>query len=148
MTPGDLQDFVERGRASEGVHDDDGASERCDGFFDPGGIKIERLGIDIDEDRHGTLVTENVGNGDERERGDDDFIAFADAERADAEMEGTGSGIHGDGLRHADVAREGLLELFHLGAEAQAGSVEYRADGGDIRFGDIGGGERDSHCGG
>src|SRR6267378_4850589 len=108
MTEGDREDFVERGGTAEGVHDDDCASARSDGFFDEGRIEIERQGIDIDEDGQGALVTKNVGDGDECERGDEYFIAFGDAQRADADVEGAGAGIHGDGVRSANAAREGL----------------------------------------
>src|ERR1700674_5772064 len=147
VTPGNLEDFVECRGTAEGVHHDDCTSAQGDGFFDPGRIEIQRLGIDVNEDRHGALVKKNIGDGDESKRRDDDFIAFGDAQSAYTEMEGAGSGIHGDGIRSAAVTGDGLLELFHLGAEAQAGGAENCADGGDVRFGDIGGGERNSHRG-
>src|SRR6266849_4108435 len=94
----------------------------------------------------GSISTKKVGNSDEGERRDDDFIAFGNAESADAEMEGAGPGIYGDGVRRPDVARDGVFEFLKLGTEAKAGSAEDAADGGDVCFSDVGSRERDSHC--
>ncbi len=118
VTASDFQDVGECGRTSESVHDDDGAGSRGDGFFDAGGIEIERVRIDINENGDGTLVAENVGDGDEGERWNDDFIAVGDAEGANAEMERGRAGTYGNGMRSANVVCEGVLKLFHLGAEA------------------------------
>src|SRR6267378_4536768 len=81
-------------------------AERFAGVFNYEKIMTEGDREDFVE--RGGLVTKNVGDGDECERGDEYFIAFGDAQRADADVEGAGAGIHGDGVRSANAAREGL----------------------------------------
>src|SRR5258708_2864865 len=123
MAPGNFEDLIKRSRAPEGVYDDDRAGSRGDGLLDPGRIKIQSLRIDINEDGHGALVAKNIGDGNESKRGNNDFIAFGDAQRAYAQMKGAGAGIHSDGVRGADALRDGMLKFFQLRAEAEAASA-------------------------
>ncbi len=145
MTPGDFQNFVECSGASESVHNDYAARARGNGFLDPGRIKIECLRIDINEYRYSAFVPKNIGDGDESERGNDDFITFGDAQRANGKMQGAGSGIHGDSVRSANIARDGILKFFHLWTATKPAGAKHRADGGNVRIVDVGSREWNSH---
>src|SRR5258708_6436883 len=99
MAVGDLLDLGERRGTAKGMHHDDGARAGCNCLLDPGGIEIQRLGIDIDEDPRRSLLTRRAGDGHERERWDDDLVAARDAESADAEVKAAGSRVDGNGVR-------------------------------------------------
>ena len=76
------------------------------------GVDVERLGIDVDEDRFRPLVEERVRRGDEGERAGDDLVAGPPAELAHAEVERRRAARDRDRVLDAEVVGEGALEAF------------------------------------
>src|ERR1039458_562174 len=80
-----------RGEA-EGVDDEDGAGAGRDGPLDAGGREVEGDGVDLRKDGRGADLEDRVGYCNECERGNDDLVAFADAEGEQSEMKAGGAG--------------------------------------------------------
>ena len=87
MAPGDIEYGRHLRRHPEGVYGNDGAGTRSDRFFNPLGIDVERLRIDIDEHRRGAFVADSIGHCDERERGQDHLVTLAYIHGADTKMQ-------------------------------------------------------------
>ena len=131
------------GGDAEGVDDEDGAGSRGEDAFDRGGREVEGDGIDVGEDRCGADVQDGVGDGDEGEGRDDDFIAFSDAEGEQGHVQACGAAADGDGVGDGVVCGKGGFERGEFGAEAEMGCAQDGGDGGDFGFGDVGEAERD-----
>ncbi len=67
-------------RDAEGMDDEDCASSRSEDGFNSIGSEVEGDRINIGEDGRGADLKDGVGDSDEGEGWDDDFVAFADAE--------------------------------------------------------------------
>ena len=94
------------------VHDDDGFGARGDGCLDGCGGDGEVVGAgDVCEYDAGAGVEDGVGGGDEGERGDDDFIAGADAEGDAGKVEGFGGVGDGEAVGGGGEVGEGLFEV-------------------------------------
>jgi hypothetical protein len=85
------------------VDDQDGAGARGDGAFDCLWIEIKRDGVNLREYRCSADLQDCVGYGDECEGGDDNLVAFADAERQQGEMESCGAGADGYCVRNVVI---------------------------------------------
>src|SRR5579859_49782 len=148
MALSDGLEFVERGGDAEGVHGEDGARARRDCGFDLRRVEIERRRIDVHEYRSDSFVEQCVCGGDESERGENDFVAFFEAEGADGEVKTGSAGRNGDGAFRVSVLRDGGFEGFKLRAKAEAAAAENLCDGVDFRVGDVRSRKRDFHfCG-
>src|ERR1700722_4288180 len=64
---GDFEDRIHFGWNAEGVRHHHGSRPRRYGLFDPSWIDVQGLRIDIHKDRHGALVANGIGGGDEGE---------------------------------------------------------------------------------
>ena len=92
------------------VHRDNGPGLRRNGRFDL--CRVDALGprIAIDEDGRGAGGPDRLGGGEERVRVGDDFVAGADAQGHQRKPDGIGAVADADGVFHAVVARQFLLE--------------------------------------
>ncbi len=88
-------------------------------------------------------MEDGVGDGDECEGGDDDFVAFTDAKGEQGHVKAGGAAADGDGVGDGVICGEGGFEGSEFGAEAEVGRAQHGSDGGDFGFGDVGGAERD-----
>ena len=131
------------GGDAEGVDDEDGAGARGEDALDGGGREVEGDGIDVGEDGRGADVEDGVGDGDEGEGGNDDFVAFADAESEQGHVQAGGAAADGDGVGDGVVVGEGGFEGGEFGAEAEVRRAQDGGDGVDFGFGDVGRAERD-----
>ena len=89
-----------------------------------------RLGVDVAEHGPRARVDDRLRGGVEGERGDDDVVARADAERAQRERDRVRPVGDADGVAGAEVGGELLLEGGHLGAEDERAAID---DLGDLR---------------
>ena len=86
------------------MHGHDGAGARRDGAADGGGIEIVGVRIDVGEDGDALLV-ENADDGAHIGDGrDDHFIAGAETEGGDGDVEGGGAGGRGEEMGEVVVA--------------------------------------------
>jgi len=129
---------------AKGVDDEDGARSRSEHSFNSIGREVECDRIDIGEDGRGADLEDGVGDSDESEGWDDDFVAFLDAESEQGHVKAGGAAADGDGVRGGVVVGEGRFKVGEFGPEAEVGSAQDGGDGVDFCFGDVGRGERDS----
>ena len=80
-----------RRRVAEDVDRQDAGGALADGRRGGLGVEVERLRIDVAEDRPGALVEQAVGRGDEAEGAGQDLVARAPAERPHAEVQRRGA---------------------------------------------------------
>src|SRR5580698_7810882 len=85
-------------------------------LLDFGWIDIESIRLDIDEYRTRPQVTHDLCGRGKGEGRRDDFIAGADAQREQSEMERAGAMSHRERIASANVSGEFLLELLGLGS--------------------------------
>jgi hypothetical protein len=122
------------------VDDEEGAGARANGALDGGGIEIEGEGVDVGEDGRSADVEDGVGDGDKGERGDDDLVAFTDAEDEQGQMKAGGAGADGYGVRDGVVLGQCGFKSRQFGAEAEVRGAQDGGDGVDFGVGDVGGG--------
>jgi hypothetical protein len=110
------------------VHDDDCLRALRDRRLDGLGRDAERLWVHVAE--HGARAGQRDGLGGrvERERGDDDLVAGADAHPAQREGDGVGPVADADRVAGAEVVGELGLEGADLRAEDEAAGLDDLAD--------------------
>jgi hypothetical protein len=123
-------DLRDRGDVSEQVHGDHGLRARRQRNADRLGRDAHRLGVDVAEDRTRTGGRDRLGAGVERERGHDDLVARADAERAQPDGQRIGPVRHPDRVLGRAVAGELALEGLDLGTENELAAVDHARDRG------------------
>lgn len=74
-------------------------------------IQIQCLGLDVGEDRRGSLVEDGVGRRDVRERGDDDFVSRPHADQLESDVKRRRSRIDGHAIGTRRQRRNHLFEL-------------------------------------
>lgn len=126
-----------RGNA-EGVDYEDGAGSRGQRAFNCGGCEVESDRVDVGEDGCGANVKDGVGYGDEGERGDDDFIAFSDAESEQGHVQACGAAADCDGVGDGVVCGQSGFERREFGTEAEMRSAQDCSYGSNFCFGDVG----------
>ena len=109
-------------------HDRLGA--RGDGAFDEGGVDVEAVLVDVDEDGGGADAADALGGGEEAERGGDDLVAGADAEGAQTDDERVGAGVDADGVLRAEVVAGLAFEGLDLGAADELAAAQHALEGG------------------
>ena len=105
-------------------------------------------GVAVDQDRPGADGADRQGGGDVGVGREDDLVAGLDAERGQGQPEGVEAGADPDGVGHPGQLGEGPLELAHLGAEDETGSLQHLLDGGQHLGPDralLGGGVEERH---
>jgi hypothetical protein len=110
VAPGDCAQGIHvRGLAVQ-VHRNDRSRPFRDGCTDA--VGIERVGLRIDVDEHGSCTDMGDGKdrGDERVRRGYDFVTRADVERSKGELQRGETGIHADGVRAFAVVAELCFE--------------------------------------
>ncbi len=90
-------------------------------------------------------MKDGVSDGDEREGGNDDFVARTDIQGEQGHVEAGGAAADRDGMRDVVVFGERGFEGCELGTETEVRGAQDGGDGGDFSFGDVGGAERDRH---
>ena len=108
--------------------------------------------VDVAEDRPGAGGRDGLGRGVEGERGDDDVVARADAQRAQRDGQRLGAVGDPDDVVDAQEGGELLLEGRDLGPEDVLAAIEHLVDGlaqAAAQAGQRGGGieEGDAHAG-
>ena len=87
----------------------------------------------------------DIGGGDEGERGNDDLVACADAEAANAKVQPAGAGVDGDRVLRSHIVGGGALKGLQLGTEAElrrAQNIRHRLD---LGLCDVWSGQRNAH---
>ena len=85
-----------------------------------GRVEVEGHRVDVAEDRRRALVQQAVGRGDEAERGRDDLVARAPAERPDAEVERGGAARRPRPRRRPRASRRSRARSAPASAPARA----------------------------
>src|SRR5262249_5814190 len=115
----DRPQLVELTGIPEDVDGHDRARPRPHRGLDGGRIEVERVGVDVGEDRGCPHVDRAVGRGDERVGRGDYLVAGSDAGEAHAEVQARRAGRHGRAVRRADGLGEELLEPRPDGPERE-----------------------------
>ena len=116
VAAGDVAERVEIARCAEHVHGEDGLGLAGDPRLDVDRVEVERV-VDLGEHRCRPGVDDRRHRRNEREPGDDDFVAGADAECRQQDPDRTGAGVDRDRMTDADQLGDAVLERQHLGAE-------------------------------
>ena len=106
-------------------------------------VDVERLRVDVAEDRLGALVEQAVGGGDEAERAGHHLVARAPAERPDAEVERRGPAGDGDGVLDPEPLGEGALEALQHRAQREPPRAQHLERERLLALADLRAGERD-----
>jgi hypothetical protein len=109
-----------------------------DRFFYFLGVDIQRDRVDVHKYRHGAFVTNRICRRDEGERRNDDLIAFADIQCADAQVQPGGSGTDRDRMRERNRGRYLRFELLRHRPQAQPRRPQHGNHGFNFCLGDIG----------
>ena len=105
-------DLVHRRGLSVEMHRHDGLRGGGDAGLDEGGIDVVVVEADVDEHRRRAEPVYDSRGGEERERGDDDFVLRSDAEDHESDEEGVGAGGDPDGVLGVAVGGEVALEII------------------------------------
>ena len=100
------------------------AFERTHGLRDRRWVEVHRDGIDVHEDRHGSLVERGIGRGHERERRGDHQIARAHAGGDQRDVQAGRPARHGDRVRAAMMRGPFSFECGDHRPAAQGGRPE------------------------
>ena len=92
-------------RTPEEMHGHDGARSRRDRGGDGSDVEVERVGVDVDQNRLRAAQLDRVRRRRERVGGDDHLVARPDLEREQGEMERCRAGRDGRRVRRADGLR-------------------------------------------
>ncbi len=131
----DLRDRVVIRRQAEQIDRNDGlrletealgGRERCG---KPLGVDVERVGLDVDEDRRGADQRRHFGGGAEGERGAEHRVARADALRHQRQHQRVGAAGAGDDVARAGEFRELGLEGLHFRPEDELAMVKHALNG-------------------
>ena len=87
----------------------------------PRRVEVERLGVDVAEDRPRPLVEQAVGRGDEAEGAGHDLVPGAPAERPHAEVQRRGAAGDRDRVLDPEPARRSRARIARASAPARAG---------------------------
>ena len=128
-------------RNAEGVNDQNGARARRNGPLHGRRIEIERDGIDLGKDRRRATLEHGVSHSYKGERGHDDLVALADAQRKQRQMQTGGAGADGHGVIHGVIRGQRGFKGRELGAQAEVRRAQDGGDGIDLRLGNVGRGE-------
>ncbi len=115
----DLHDPIHVGRLAAEVDDLDGAGTVCDRFFYPVGIDVVGIGAHVNEYGHKVILQHARRAGHVGVGRNDDLIADAQAQRADAYFERSGSIGGGHAVFAAVIPCELLLEHRDLATLAR-----------------------------
>src|SRR6266480_2076740 len=94
----DLEDGIDVERLAVQMHGHDGFGAGRDGALDQFWIEIERGVVDVDEHWRGADVRDGPARGDEGLGRGDDFVALADVEEQERDMERGGAAIEADAM--------------------------------------------------
>jgi len=139
VAAGDGLECVHVGGDAEGMDDEDGAGSGGDGSLDGTRREVERDGVDVGEDWRCAHLENRVGYSDEGKGWDDDFVALADAEGEQGQMQARGAGAYGNGVGDGVKLGECGFKGREFGAERQVRRAEDGGDCVDLRLGDVGG---------
>ena len=90
---------------------DDGASARRDGFRSSIRIDIERIRLYIDENGYGSGAGDSCSSRDKRNRGDNDFISWSDAEDGESQFQRDRAVKGADAVVAMLISREALFKF-------------------------------------
>ena len=120
----ELRDLLERRGPAEQVHRHDRARPRRHAALDVGRVEVERLRVDVGEDRRRADARDGLGRGVEREGGADDLVPGPDLERPEHEHDRVGPVRDTDRPGHAEVRGGLFLEGADVRAEDELAPVE------------------------
>jgi hypothetical protein len=111
------------------VNRKDHARPRRNGFFDLLGFDLKRILSAIHEDRPGFEIEDDLTRRRKCHGGQNDFIAFANAQCCKGKMESGGTRTKCNRMTSADVAQEGRLELSNARACRQPPALKNSNNG-------------------
>ena len=129
VAAGDVGESLEVGDAAVQMHRENGAGARGDRAFRRRRIQQQRPLIDIGEHRDGARPQDGLCGEGRGERRGDDFVARADAGRAQRDFQRLGAVADPDGEARAAERRPFPLERFQLGIEHVARPVQHPRHG-------------------
>ena len=105
------------GHLPKQMHRCDRASFVGDHGFDLGDVNVEGAGLDVDKHWRCTEAHDRADRAEERIRGGDDFIAFANAHRHHGDDQCVGTRGDANRVRGIAVLSTGVFELFNRRSE-------------------------------
>lgn len=124
----DLHDGVHVAREAVEVDHDYGLRLLGDRIFDPVGIDVVGLRVDVAEDGPRPLHQNARGGGDEGEGGRDHLISLSNAQGGEGGVKACGAVADGDAVIGADVLGEPILEPSHRLPLGQDPALQNRPD--------------------
>src|ERR1051326_3624346 len=97
-TPGDRQNSVHVAGQSAEMDRNNGLRSGCNSRFNETGIDVERLRVDIDKDRMGAKVSDDLCRSRKGIRRSDDFVTIADSDRFECKMQTGCCRVYGQSL--------------------------------------------------
>ena len=94
-------------------------------------VYVERLGIDVDQDRPRADADDTAAGREERIGRRDDLVARTDPEGHQREQDRVGARRHSDGVRHAEHPGQLALERLDLRPHDEPLAVAHARDGGE-----------------
>ncbi len=121
---GDGVDRVHVCRLAVEANGHDGLGAGTDLGLDQGGVDVAGVRFDVDEHWGGADQDDDLGGGDEGERGGDDLVAGAYPQGHQADEQGLGAAGDGDAVLGAGIGGQAVFQFPHLGAEDVLAVVE------------------------
>jgi hypothetical protein len=142
VPPGEVEQRIHVGRGAAEVHGEDAHRAIGDGGGGRHGIDLQRLGIDVHEDRRAAQDLDHVGGGGPGHGGGDHLVAGRQSEGHEADVEAAGGGGEGERFRRAGVGGEVALEALGLRAGGDPARAQRVDDLVDLHLADGRPGER------
>ena len=127
---GDRAHGVGVGRQAEQVDRHDGLGHGRDGAGDGRGVDVQRIGVDVDEDRARAGLHDRFGGRIEGEGRGDDLVALAHAGRLQGDRQAIGAVSHADRGVGRQILGDLGLERFHVGPQNELSAAHDVEDGG------------------
>src|SRR6267378_2131505 len=125
MTPSNGKKRIHVRRISESVNGDDRFGFVRDRRFRPLRIDVESDGINVNEDRVCSHITNRISCSDEGERWQNYFVPRSYAESKHAKVEAGSSGAYANSVGSARINGNCVLKFFELWAQTQTRTAQH-----------------------
>ncbi len=105
------------------------------------GSRLSVSGIDLCEDGRGAHLKYSVGHGHKGKGWKNDFVAIADSQREQRQMQAGSAGADGHGVLHGVIRGQLRFKGRKFRAQAEMGRAQDGGYGRDLRLGNVGRGE-------
>ena len=111
------------------MHRDDGLGARCYRGRYSHRVDVERIGLDVNENRSRAAVADGVGRRDEGEGRRDHLIAGTDVQRGQGQTQRIGARCDADTMRAVAKRRDFPLQRSDIGTKHELAALQHSIDG-------------------